>query len=50
MYKKTRCLVLIVAMLAVFTVPVMASGPVVEVSHPLYQQYTGRKRNVPSLR
>ena len=40
MYKKTLCLVLIVAMLAAFTAPVMASGPVVDVSHPLYQQYT----------
>ena len=40
MYKKTICLVLIVAMLAAFTAPVMASGPVVDVSHPLYQQYT----------
>lgn len=40
MYKKTLCLVLIVAMLAAFTAPVMASGPIVDVSHPLYQQYT----------
>lgn len=39
MYKKTIYLVLIVAILAAFTVPVMASGPV-DVSHPLYQQYT----------